>query len=196
MVRHPFNRLVSAYRDKLERYKGENLETDYFYKNFGRNMVKKQREKALEWLGDDFFSEENNFGAPVPVDDGWRHSPEQPCFWEFVQVVLSGFRNIHWNPTSTYCSVCGLEYNTIVKFEHLEFESQFVEQLIDPNHVADQRLTHANPTLPSGMTQDELTKVYFQQLSAEDVEALYEFYKLDFRMFGYTFVYRGKEYPH
>ncbi len=195
VVRHPFNRLISAFRDKLDQYKTANLEDDFYYKSYGWRAVDKHRKKALERFGPDFFSEDNNFGMPVPVDRQYKHSPKQPCFWEFVQEVLAGVRDEHWDPIASFCSVCDLEYNIIVHFEKLEFESQFVENLIDSNHVSKQGLMHFNPTLPLGMTQDELTKLYFQQLSAQDVEGLYKLYELDFRLFGYTFEYEEKIYP-
>lgn len=55
VVRHPFERLVSAYRDKLERSHAKNYLTDFYYKTYGRKIVQKYRQKALKKFGDDFF---------------------------------------------------------------------------------------------------------------------------------------------
>ena len=55
IVRHPFERLVSAYRDKLERSKAVDYKVDYFYKRYGGKIVKKYRQKAINLFGQDFF---------------------------------------------------------------------------------------------------------------------------------------------
>ena len=55
VVRHPFERLVSAYRDKLERTHASNYLTDFYYKSYGRKIVQKYRRRALQKFGDDFF---------------------------------------------------------------------------------------------------------------------------------------------
>ena len=55
VVRHPFERLVSAYRDKLERSHADNYEKDFYYKKYGQKIVKKYRQKATSIFGKDFF---------------------------------------------------------------------------------------------------------------------------------------------
>ena len=55
IVRHPFERLVSAYRDKLERKHAKNYLTDFYYTSYGRKIVQKYRKRALLKFGDEFF---------------------------------------------------------------------------------------------------------------------------------------------
>ena len=55
VVRHPFERLVSAYRDKLERTHAKNYLTDWYFKQYGQKIVKKYRSKAISIFGSDFF---------------------------------------------------------------------------------------------------------------------------------------------
>ena len=55
VVRHPFERLVSAYRDKLERTHAKNYLTDWYFKQYGQKIVKKYRSKAISIFGNDFF---------------------------------------------------------------------------------------------------------------------------------------------
>ena len=55
VVRHPFERIVSAFRDKLERSHAENYTTDFYYKKYGVEIVKKYRERALDTFGSHFF---------------------------------------------------------------------------------------------------------------------------------------------
>ena len=59
-VRHPFSRLISAFRDKLERCTTEfdcTRKNDWFYKRLGSKIVKRFRKAATEKFGSDFFSE-------------------------------------------------------------------------------------------------------------------------------------------
>ena len=49
VVRHPFERLLSAYRDKLENsIAGREHGTLYFYRKFGAKIVQKYRSKSWE----------------------------------------------------------------------------------------------------------------------------------------------------
>jgi len=89
--RHPFDRLVSAFRDKLERFRttgdGDPNAATYYYNEYGRKIVEKFREEALLRFGKEYFQGENHFGAPVkPLD--FRNTSDLPIFWEFVQMVI------------------------------------------------------------------------------------------------------------
>jgi hypothetical protein len=60
MVRHPFKRLVSAYRDKLERTHitvndVEDPKSDFYYKRYGKKIVAQFRKKAIEKFGLEFI---------------------------------------------------------------------------------------------------------------------------------------------
>ena len=55
VVRHPFERLVSAFRDKLERKHTPIYLNDFYYKSYGKKIVQKWRQKALTIFGDEFF---------------------------------------------------------------------------------------------------------------------------------------------
>ena len=45
------------------------------------------------------------------------------------------------------------------------------------------------------MSAEEITTLYFQQLDQKDVKDLYNVYKYDFLLFGYSFTYGGERFP-
>ncbi len=144
MVRHPFDRLVSAFRDKLERtHANREIQDDFYFKRYGKTIVSKYRQGAIQRFGQDFFrykqnigkwtsklrdcfcSQENNFGTPFPVAYHQRPSAELPTFWEFVQfVIASAYKDDHWVPILSACHPCRLNYDYIIKFEELTSETE------------------------------------------------------------------------
>ena len=63
IVRHPFERLVSAFRDKLE----IGSRSDSRLRAFAPTIVALFREKAVAEFGIDNFNAENNYGSRLPV---------------------------------------------------------------------------------------------------------------------------------
>jgi hypothetical protein len=92
LVRHPFHRLVSAYRDKLERTAAATARSDYYYKLYGEKIYSRYRAKALAKFGKEFFDPANNFGTPVAPTPRNRRAYINPIFWEFVQFVRDAKR--------------------------------------------------------------------------------------------------------
>ena len=198
VVRHPFERLVSAYRDKLERT------NKYYYQLYGIKIVKMFRNKAIEKFGEKYFAKENNYGAilkPDPNDPKARHSSSQPSFWEFVQAVISGeIDDGHWRPQYKFCSVCHnfqiKTINYILKFENMDEEALlFLKHLKLDKMFSSVSNDKLNSNRPSNLSSTELTRLYFSTLSASDVTRLYNIYKPDFVLFNYTFQIDGLRLP-
>jgi len=192
VVRHPFERLVSAYRDKLERKHATDYLKDFYYKTYGRKIVQKYRQAALKKFGDDFFSATNNYGAPIPVANGGRPSSDLPVFWEFVQFVIESRKltmDEHWKPVTNYCSLCTLRYDYVIKFEDYINEGKaFLRHSNLTKFVKEDVLEQQiNPNRPGEMSSSELTAKYFGLLSEEDIRKLYHVYENDFQLFDYTF---------
>ena len=55
VVRHPFERLVSAYRDKLEKTANKKSKQHHFFEMYGREIVNKYRPNATILYGKNFF---------------------------------------------------------------------------------------------------------------------------------------------
>ena len=86
-------------REKLECPKS--LVQDGYHIKYGRQIVARYREEALSKFGQEFFSPENSFGAPVPVPG---RQAEMASWWEFVQWIITtlgrtrGNSDVHWRP--------------------------------------------------------------------------------------------------
>ena len=196
VVRHPFERLVSAYRDKLER---NNLEEPFYYEKYGKHFVKKYRKEAIKVLGDEYFSEQYNFGTPIKVPDNRRPNADLPTFWEFAQAVIDNFKiDEHWEPINRFCSICSpttmKAFRYFLKFEELETEeNMFLDHLdwkIDKTQKIKLNINH-----PMDIKGDQLTKLYFSLLSKKQIQDLYKFYELDFLLFEYTFTINDLHFP-
>ena len=87
IVRDPWERLLSAYRDKLE--VGTTADQQAFQEAYGQDMVARYRGEGLERFGEDVYGD--NFGAPVAVKG---RTLNEPTFWEFVQAIIRDGANI------------------------------------------------------------------------------------------------------
>ena len=187
IVRHPFDRLVSAFRDKLER---NNLVETFYYEQFGKSFVKKYRKMAIEALGEQYFNKENHFGTPILVKDNRRPNSNLPSFWEFAQSVIDGFKiDEHWAPINKYCSICTYPatFKYVLKFEELEHEEKLF--LIHSGWEKKiKRRKKINVNDHNGLSGKDVTQIYFSILSKKQILSLYQVYELDFHLFEYSFI--------
>lgn len=160
-VREPFERLVSAFRDKFE------SPNSYYHPVFGRAIISRYRTNAT--------STALRTGAGVN-------------FREFVQYLLDVRRpvgmDIHWEPVSQLCSPCALQYNFIGKFESLEEDANFVLQSVGaPRNLTFPDFKDRNPL--AERTSSTITQTYFAQLNATERQRAFDFYYMDYLMFNY-----------
>lgn len=161
-VREPFERLVSAFRDKFE------SPNAYYHSVFGRPIISKYRPNATQTA--------QQTGAGV-------------TFREFVQYLLDVQRpvrmDIHWEPVSQLCSPCILGYSFIGRFERLQEEAGFLLQSIGaPRNLTFPNLKDRNPG--AERTSPSITQKYFAQLSAVERQRIFDFYYMDYLMFNYS----------
>ncbi|XP_027524588.1 carbohydrate sulfotransferase 11 [Corapipo altera] len=160
-VREPFERLVSAYRNKFtQKYNTS------FHKRYGTKIVRRQRKNATQEAlrkGDDVKFEE--FVAYL-IDP---HTQKEEPF------------NEHWQTVYSLCHPCHIHYDLIGKYETLEEDSNYILQLAGVGNYL-KFPTYAKST----RTTDEMTTEFFQNISSEHQTQLYEVYKLDFLMFNYS----------
>ncbi|XP_030588434.1 carbohydrate sulfotransferase 8-like isoform X2 [Archocentrus centrarchus] len=160
-VREPFERLVSAFRDKFE------SPNSYYHPVFGRPIISRYRANATRTA--------LRTGTGV-------------TFREFVQYLLDVRRpvgmDIHWEPVSSLCNPCLLQYNFIGKFESLEQDANFLLRSIGaPANLSFPDFKDRNPL--AERTSSRITQKYFSQLNSTERQKAFDFYYMDYLMFGY-----------
>nr|XP_002127582.1 carbohydrate sulfotransferase 9-like [Ciona intestinalis] len=167
VVRDPYERLVSAYRNKIA--KQDNLEKPQYYKIS--------------------YAIRQKYGSNYTSDKTKR---KEATFEEFVDYLIDGnnsdkFSVIenHWSNYNRVCSMCTIHYDVIAHMETIEEDSRYMLMLLKaPKHV--QLPKGYNNTGSSVINVDSVNQ-YYRDLSPDKMFKLYETYVGDFQMFGYPF---------
>ena len=160
IVRHPFDRLVSAYRDKFELAR----KYAYIFQHYASSIL----------------------AVSDPDPSGRGHHLRRPTFSEFVTYLLRtpvSEYNDHWVPYWLHCHLCQLEYDVIGKMETLREDIQFITERSGLKEV-NVTLPWANRK-SSSKGQDNVSLEYFKQLTRSQVMELYDIFRPDFEMFDY-----------
>ncbi|CAK9802330.1 Carbohydrate sulfotransferase 11 [Anthophora quadrimaculata] len=161
VVRHPLERLLSAYRNKLEAKHEKS--SRYFQTRFGKKIIRRYRHNATE--------ESLRKGDDV-------------TFREFVEFVTDDSsnetRNEHWKPIYELCQPCLVNYNLVSKYESLVEDATEVLERMGVESVS-------FPTKPANSepTARKLEK-YYSTLTYKQLRKLANLYKLDLRLFDYS----------
>lgn len=163
-VRHPLERLLSAYKDKFVR---NNKWTRHFHRRFGRHIIKTYRTNAS--------SNALKFGYNVR-------------FSEFVQYIIDSHAsgeadlNKHWNTYSDICQPCLLNYNFVGKLENIERDSSTLLNLICVG-----KCDFTFPAIgTSPRRTHELMKAAYSRLSSAQIRDIESVYADDMNLFGYS----------
>ncbi|XP_047020419.1 carbohydrate sulfotransferase 11 [Helicoverpa zea] len=172
VVREPFVRLLSAYRDKLE------IQIKPFYRKLAKSIISKYRQTTIALFG-------------KPKLSG-------PTFYEFVQYLIDqnkgpGYEfNEHWAPYYQFCSPCAVNFSVIAKVETLDKDSMYVIQQLQLGKVLDVKVgerrrkqRYLMNLSRDGKNTTALLKHYFSQLDEYMLNDLLKIYGVDFEMFGY-----------
>jgi len=170
----PLNRLASVYESKLARY------DDKYYYEFGYHIVKRNRDEALQKLG-------QNAVFPSGIDlDGQDVS--LPHFWEFATHIIDNLEkpfNLDdaWRPVARMCRTCTYDYEYLLKYERLAEEIPALETRLFNEEDQFKRTEQERKT---SIGQDKaLIEKHFRHLDEYEIQQLYRVYRLDFEIFGY-----------
>ena len=159
VVRHPMQRLVSAFRDKF------GSETQSGFKNYAREIQNQEKNCKLsffnfiEYISSVHRNKINNY------NNGARY--------------LEG----HWAQYSTLCHPCHIDYDYIVKFETMREDAAYVLSKLEPHHQCLEKKYHE--LFKNSQSTSSVFDQYFSTLTAEQTERLKDIYNVDFKLFGY-----------
>lgn len=164
-VRHPFERLVSTYRNKIL----EPYSDDLYHVNVTNKNI------LLRYRRDNTTIQELKTRA---------------TFEEFVRYLIDsyeedGIRNFdeHWGSFTELCNICYAEFDYIGKYESLIDDSRNILTLLN---VTDFIKFPENRTDKYEKRSGKLVDEYFKMVPKKYILQLYEVYKYDFEAFGYN----------
>ena len=170
-VRHPFTRLLSAWRSKFTVYSKTEIA-----KAFKKNIDKcKQLDRIHEW-----------------------ESPKKKycSFKAFIRMLVTdltqdnianGLINEHFLPITYYCAPCLLPYTQIIKAETSEADSKLFLSNLGISHLTlpgryEQSLVKGD-TIENQLLS---AKEYYNDIDKQEILKLYEIFYWDFQLFGYN----------
>ncbi|XP_072763061.1 carbohydrate sulfotransferase 11 [Anoplolepis gracilipes] len=176
IVRHPFQRLVSSYRDRIEdnsRYTAQSL-------LYARQILYLSRPELFR---------PNITGGNIlqKIFLANRRLKIVPSFREFLEWLLEQSPNHyddHWAQYYTHCAVCDTNYNFILKLDEYTFgEINYVlsKLQLDKSKIYLPKLQRTR----AGITNFDVTCKYFHNVTTDMILRLYEKYKVDFEMYNY-----------
>ena len=163
-VRHPFDRVLSAFRNKLD-----DPYTTMFQHRYGS--------KVLRMLRPNLTEAEYKAGKNV-------------TFPEFVEYIVKtnkkyGYSqlNEHWTSIQDLCHMCSMRYDFIGKMDSLVQDSETVLQEIGWNERVEFPVKAKDK-----YTKDlsDIVKQYYSQIPKNLMKDLQAIYKDDFEAFGYS----------
>ena len=163
-VRHPFERLVSAYNDK--RYNSK---------------------KYQGW-----FKNGKSFSRFVDLVLYEYRKSCYPDSTKASRVLTNWFNNTcehkintHWQPFHSNCAYCDVNYDIVGRMETWNDDLNYIihkrglEKVLPLQKV---KSSHYNPTKQN---TSKMTKQYFSKLSKKQKEGLYHMFRIDFELFNY-----------
>ena len=160
-VRHPFERLISAYRNKLlQPYSDDH----YLLKTLGKHIVQTYRKNSTRTNNTCTFAEFVEFLINRAAKKG------------------SNSFNEHWKPQSLLCDICYTRFDFIGKYETLVEDSRIILKDIK---VANQYKFPESKTDFYKTRSSEIYQQYMRTTPRENIKKLYEIYKDDFDAFSY-----------
>lgn len=154
-VRHPMDRLLSAYRNKF----GEHFQA--FEAKYGAHIVKHFR--------------------PNPPEHPKGNDVTFAEFLAYVASTENSLLNEHWSPYVDLCQPCFVDYDYIGHFEFLEEDALFLLSTLKLDKIVHypKKQSYYHP-----VTEEDKV-AYFEGSPSKVLQDVITKFALDFQMFGY-----------
>lgn len=164
-VRHPLERLLSAWRDKFHNY---NHFTEFFQHRYGKQIINKYREKpSVESL---------KRGHDVSFHEFLRYLLDDENFSQHFRM------NPHWTPFSILCDPCKTKFDYIVRYETISEDTDFILR----NVYGVKNTTSFFPRRTAGKTPTKtILGENYNLVDKEVLRKIVDFFKQDFLLFEY-----------
>ncbi|CAK1584545.1 unnamed protein product [Parnassius mnemosyne] len=161
IVRHPLERLASAYNDKIVHAWPES-----FHDKMGHRIIRKYRKYSKD--------------KAAPTE-------RYPVFEEFVAYVLDEAKakrtlDMHWTPYTNFCTPCKFNFDVILKFETLDEDQRFLIQMARLQDVVKPEWRNSG----KGTNTLHIINHLYSRLKKSQLDGLYKLYRYDLQLFNYT----------
>ena len=166
IVRHPFARSLSAYREKIE-HKLTNLGRYWMYRVY-------------------LYLFRNQPKTP-PTQLPYAYQASFPAFLRFTSDPEYGRYNFkgdqHWMPITELCFPCQIKYNYIGKLETMDMDAKFILNKLGAPEL--QSVVMSADRHDTNSSEFITQYSYFRLLSVDDVKSFEKRYEKDFKYFEY-----------
>ena len=170
VVRHPFERLVSAYQNKF---------ADHHTSRFARYL--KSHYGAISF---------SMFVKMILEQSEKNYQQKNSCKMKM---------NNHWKPFITRCAYCDVSYSIIARAETIREDQRYIGHMANVTfyelgkirikfiiYVCQIFLFPVEINKSHGGSTKENAMKYFSEIDFDSAKRLYELYKVDFEMFDYS----------
>ncbi|XP_068236784.1 carbohydrate sulfotransferase 13-like [Palaemon carinicauda] len=181
IVRHPFERILSAYRDKMLRvlktedpYRHMQLSVLQKYGHIGNNVSSSGVRKADE--------PSKEYSHPTFLQFLYKVRDDMKFFWKVMDGTVV---DPHWTPTWYSCAPCQIQYDIIAKMESLDVDQEFILHAANLQDTLVNARTHASK-FDGYSDSATAAREYFQDIPLGLLKELEQLYWPDFKLYGYT----------
>jgi hypothetical protein len=175
-VRHPFERLVSAYNDKFfGRRDPDYLESLFYHEKPVEVLLKASFNKFL-------FNRATTANFKVTFEKFARF-----VIYEIQNRIVS-HGSYHWMPYTDFCGLCLVNYDFVGKLETLGTDLELLSRRVPANlNLTLFKDIFESKKNSSPSKSEETSKLSFSSLPKSLIRELFEAYKMDFLLGDYPY---------
>lgn len=174
-VRHPMDRLLSCYLDKMVQSDHVSLPPYRRYvQKTGRKIIRTRQAKKLRTF---------------TLSKSIKKEQANPTFEEFLEFILNtnlegvGYES-HWVPYSRYCAPCSVTYDVIGKLETAADDFRYVWSRAGLGSKTS--IPWVNRVSSPSRDEIDLKRRYYSSLPRDLILRVFQRFRIDFEMFDYS----------